>query len=222
MKKLSFKELTNVNKEDSFVTKLRLKRIALFKDIIPKQKPISILDIGGTATFWKMMGFADDPDYSIKVLNLSANESNYNNIEAVSGDARDLSEYSDNSFDIVFSNSVIEHVGTYDDQRKMALEILRVGKQYFVQTPNYYFPFEPHFLIPCFQYLPFGLRVRLIQRFNLGHMKRTPDKDKAEEVIKSVRLLNRKEIQELFPEGHIHNEKLFGLNYSFIAYGDCI
>lgn len=57
-----------------------------------------------------------------------------------------MKQFQDNEFDAVFSNSVIEHVGDYEAQRQMANEIMRVGKRYFVQTPNFYFPIEPHIL----------------------------------------------------------------------------
>ncbi|ATU08240.1 methyltransferase domain-containing protein [Methanohalophilus portucalensis] len=219
MRGLSFKEITDVNKEDSFINKLRRQRIALFKNIVnPLQKPINILDIGGTVSFWKMMDITNDEYYSIKILNLKSTKTDYNNIQSVSGDARDLSEYPDNSFDIVFSNSVIEHVGDYEDQIKMAHEIKRVSKRYFLQTPNYYFPFEPHFLFPCFQFLPLKIKTLLIRNFNLGRRKKVSNKQKAIEMAKSVRLLKRKELERMFPEGTIYEEKMFGLTYSFIVY----
>lgn len=83
----------------------------------------------------------------------------YDNISSVSGDATDLREYEDKSFNLVFSNSVIEHVGDFTAQRKMAKEMMRVGKHCYLQTPNRYFPLEPHFLFPCFQFLPIRLRA---------------------------------------------------------------
>ena len=73
------------------------------------------------------------------------------------GDAVDMPGISDGAFDVVFSNSVIEHVETYENQRRMAAEIRRVGRRYFVQTPNRHFPLEPHFLVPGFQLLPYPL-----------------------------------------------------------------
>lgn len=66
------------------------------------------------------------------------------------GDATNLSQYSDKSFDIVFSNSVIEHLYTKENQISMAKEVNRVGKNYFIQTPNYWFPIEPHWVFPSF------------------------------------------------------------------------
>ncbi|WP_407357221.1 class I SAM-dependent methyltransferase [Methanolobus sp. WCC5] len=164
-----FKKYMNVSDPGSFITKLRVKRFILFNELVSDiQPPVKILDIGGTVNFWEKWGVAGDDSYEIIVLNMDFNESGHSNIKVVVGDARDLSTYSSNQFDVVFSNSVIEHVGTYDDQRRMAEEVQRVGRRYFIQTPNYYFPFEPHFLFPFYQFFPQWLKVLLIQNFNLG------------------------------------------------------
>jgi hypothetical protein len=82
------------------------------------------------------------------------------NCRYVQGDARSL-ELPDQSFDIVFSNSVIEHVGTWEDQHAFARETARVGKRYWIQTPNKHFPIEPHMNFPYFQFLPRALQERL-------------------------------------------------------------
>jgi 2-polyprenyl-3-methyl-5-hydroxy-6-metoxy-1,4-benzoquinol methylase len=73
-----------------------------------------------------------------------------------------MPQFQNDEFDIVFSNSVIEHVGSYEEQNLMASEVRRVGKRYFIQTPNLFFPIEPHFLFPFFQFLPLDYRVTLI------------------------------------------------------------
>ena len=192
----------------------------LFKELAtPLQKPVKILDIGGTVLFWEMMGFISDDNYEVTILNLSGGGQVLKNITTVEGDATDLREYMDKEFDVVFSNSVIEHVGDYEDQVQMANEVLRVGKRYFLQTPNYYFPFEPHFLCPCFHFFPLCLKVSLIRHFNLGWRKKTPEKEKAIEVAKSVRLLRKKELEVLFPDCEFYNERLFGLVNSYVVYG---
>jgi ubiquinone/menaquinone biosynthesis C-methylase UbiE len=86
----------------------------------------------------------------ITLLNPELSESAPSNFTAFVGDGRSMPQFEDHQFDIVFSNSTIEHVGSIDDQRAMAREIVRVGRKYYVQTPNRYFPIEPHFVFPFF------------------------------------------------------------------------
>ena len=102
---------------------------------------------------------------------------------------------------------MIEHVGGYTDQQRMAGEIRRVGRRYFVQTPNRYFPIEPHFLFPGFQFLPESARRRL---WRLG-MPRTP--------YEAIELLDAAELRELFPDAVILRERAAGLTKSLIAAG---
>lgn len=214
------RRMLNVSRDDSFIIRVRRKRIAFFKDLATHlPKPVRILDVGGTALFWEKMGLADDPDYQVTVLNLSESESSHTNITIVVGDARGMGEFEDGAFDVAFSNSVIEHVGGLDEQRRMAEEVIRVGRRYFVQTPNRSFPFEPHFLFPFFQFFPLALKVFLIRHFSLGWYPKIPDKEEATRAAKSVRLLNRSEIEDLFPDGNISEEKFFGLTSSFIVLG---
>ena len=70
------------------------------------------------------------------------------------GDACDL-PWADKSFDIVYSNAVIEHVGDFARQQRMAREIARVGKSWFVTTPNRWYPYEFHLRLPFVTWLPF-------------------------------------------------------------------
>ena len=198
--------------------KMRTKRFSFFLSLIKDlPRPLSILDIGGTTGFWEAMDFKEE-GISITLLNLSSQPVSVPGITSVAGDATDLKEYPDQSFDIVFSNSVIEHLFTYVNQEKMAAEVQRVGKCYFIQTPNYWFPLEPHWVFPMFQYLPFAAKVFLTQHFSLGHIKKIPGKENAREQVKEVRLLSLKEMETLFPSGSIYKEKIFGLNKSFVAY----
>ena len=154
----------------------------------------------------------------ITILNLMLQESKYNFIKTTVGDGRDLSRFKEKEFDIVFSNSVIEHLKTYKDQERMAKEVRRVGERYFVQTPNYYFPIEPHFLFPFFQFLLISFRVFLLSHFDLGWYKKAVSHEQAVETANEIRLLKLREFKSLFPDADIYKEKLFGLTKSFIAY----
>ena len=96
-------------------------------------------------------------------------------------------------------------------------EVRRLAPAYFVQTPNFWFPIEPHFMAPLFHWLPEPARVALVRRFALGHRRRQPDVGKAMDEIESVRLLNRKMFSFLFPDGKLVIERMLGLPKSLIA-----
>lgn len=213
------RKFANSSVKGSLADKFRNKRFSLFKQLIHKHidQNISILDVGGTEIYWERMGLIK-PNVHITLLNLKEVPTKYDNLESVSGDARNMSNFDDNYFYIIHSNSVIEHVGNFSDQQNMANEVKRVGKSYFVQTPNYYFPIEPHFLFVGFQFLPLKVRAFLIRHFNLGWYKKTPDYEQSIIVAKSARLLKKSELTKLFPKAKIYKEKIFGLTKSFIVY----
>jgi len=181
------------------------------------EAPIRILDIGGTQEFWVNMG-VDSKDFNITLLNLTTQATTSPNFSSVVGDATNLSEYADKSFDVVFSNSVIEHLFTKDNQSRMAREVVRVGKYHFIQTPNYFFPIEPHFLFPGFQFLSKSIRYLLINKFNLGHIPRKRNIKDARFIVDEIRLLTIGEMQELFPKSFIWKEKFGGVVKSIVAH----
>ncbi len=185
---------------------------------VPNNRSVKILDIGGTQQYWQKMGFIMGPQTEIILLNLYKNEVNEPGFTSIVGDACNLTGINDQSFDIVFSNSVIEHLYTKGQQQKMANEVARVGKSYFIQTPNKYFPIEPHWLFPLFQFLPFALQVFLTQHFTLGNIKKANSKEAAINLVKEVRLLSKKEFTFLFNDAKIYKEKILGVTKSFTAY----
>jgi len=213
------RKLADPTNNDSIASKTRQKNFELFRSLISKiPKPLKILDIGGTQYYWENVNFIEKNDVKIILLNTSNEEITLPNFRSVVGDARQLNEFKDKEFDIVFSHSVIEHVGGFDDQVKMSDEIRRIGKRYFLQTPNRFFPIEPHFLFPLFQFLPLFLKVYLVSHFDIGWYKRTSDKQKALEIVNSIRLLTEQELREMFPGATIYKEKFVGLVKSFIVY----
>lgn len=213
--KFSFADNTD---HRSFASQFRFKRFLFFLSLLDSlPRPVTILDIGGTESYWNMMNFKDD-QVTITLLNLDIQPVSKPGFISVAGDASDLSAYADGSFDIVYSNSVIEHLFTKQAQAKMAREIRRVGKRYFIQTPNYYFPIEPHWVFPFFQFLPFAWRVWMTRRFNLGHIGQIRDAQKAREQVKEIQLLTGKELAILFPEAKLYREFFLGFTKSLVAY----
>ena len=214
-----FKRIADNRDQRSLAVQFRRRRFAFFQSLLSHlERPVRILDVGGTETYWKTMELATGDQVFITLLNLSQNEVSLPNVTSIAGDARAI-KAKDASFDVVFSNSVIEHVGTYQDQIQMAKEVRRVGKRYFVQTPNKYFPLEPHFLFPLFQFLPINIRVLLLQNFRLGWFSKTPDQAKAREIVENIRLLDKREFISLFPNAELYEEKFFGMTKSFVVYG---
>jgi len=199
---------------------MRSRRFRRFEELASRlPRPLRILDIGGTNEFWEHAGWAGRPEVRITALNLVAGERVHENIAPVAGDATDLREYGDGSFDIAFSNSVIEHLFTWENQVKMARESMRVGRAYWCQTPNFWFPMEPHFHFPGWQWLPEGMRVAILRRRKCGFRGPVPDPEKARTSVREVRLLGRREIRRLFPSCELGAERFAGLVKSWTAFG---
>jgi hypothetical protein len=198
--------------------RLRSRRFERFERMAAKlPRPLSILDIGGTTEFWENRGWADADGIHITLVNLVEGDRRYENIVPTVGDATDLSEYDDNSFDLVFSNSVIEHLFSLRQQEAMAKEVRRLAPAYWIQTPNFWFPMEPHFLVPGWQFAPERLRVEILARRSVGWAGHTPDRAKAEELIREVRLLRRCELERMFSDATIVPERFGGLVKSWTA-----
>jgi hypothetical protein len=180
-------------------------------------KPLRVIDIGGTNEFWEQRGWAGRNDVSIVLVNVIEQERRFLNIEPTVGDAASLAAFADGEFDIAFSNSVIEHLFTFERQLAMADEVRRVARAYWIQTPNFWFPMEPHFLVPGWQWLPEDARVAVLQRRGVGWMGRCADPQVAREVVREVRLLRRRELSRMFPDGSIVAEHFGGLVKSWVA-----
>ncbi len=206
------------NREMSLSHRLRERRFQRFDELANTlPKPLSVIDIGGTSEFWEQRGWAGRDDVSVTLVNLKEQEDTHSNIHSTVADAADLAEHEDGCFDIAFSNSVIEHLFTFDRQQAMAREVRRVARAYWVQTPNFWFPFEPHFLCPAWHWLPVAVRVAVIRRRAVGWNGRCPDPEVANRVVREVRLLRRRELRGMFPEATLVPERFGGLVKSWTA-----
>ena len=211
-------KLANYENPKSLGNRFREKRFAFFKSKIDGlDKPLKILDVGGTQLFWVNRGFHNNPDYHITLLNLHKEPADHANIESMVGDATDLSAYDDNHFDLIFSNSVIEHLFTYENQQKMASEVQRVGQYHYIQTPNYYFFVEPHYLLPFFQFLPRNIRLFILTKTRFSRGKKLSIQE-ANRSLDEIQLLSKKQYKQLFPNSKIYKEKFVGMTKSLTAY----
>jgi hypothetical protein len=210
----------NDHDASSLSHRLRHRRFARFEAMTRDlTRPLSIIDIGGTTEFWEARGWAGRDDVEVTLVNLTQGEQRYDNLVPVVGDATNMSEYADGSFDIAFSNSVIEHLFTLENQQAMASEVRRVANAYWVQTPNFWFPIEPHFLVPAWHWTPERLRAAILTRRGVGWAGRCDDRAHAERVVREHRLMRRSELARLFPDATLIPERFGGLVKSWTAVG---
>ncbi|MDR0538033.1 MAG: class I SAM-dependent methyltransferase [Tannerellaceae bacterium] len=222
------KKFINYQSKKSFAFKLRAKRAERLKQLITeyfiKYGKVNIIDIGGTKLYWNIIpeSFLIENKVKIALVNLPSNQPLPENDDIFSfhnGDGCNLTNFTDKSFHIAHSNSVIEHVGNDENRIKFANEIKRVAETYYLQTPNFWFPVEPHFVTPFFHWLPVSVRIWLLLHFNLGWFLKATDKKQAQSHIDGHRLLSKRELLALFPNTVLHREWFILFIKSFTVIG---
>lgn len=197
----------------------------LIASISKRKVGIQILDLGGTIRYWQHVGFdfLRDMHAHITLVNLHAAElgdfaAHADLFRAIAGDACSLPEFTAGQFDLVHSNSVIEHVVTWENMKRIASETRRVGTAYYVQTPYFWFPIDPHYYkVPGFHWLPRPLRARLLENFSIAHVGKATDLDHAFHMVDDARILDGRQFRFLFPDATIHYERILGVPKSMIA-----
>ena len=190
----------------------RKHRMQVFIDRMGIRGGERIIDLGGTPTFW-----LDCPKpLDITVLNLpgfnpETPPATHHSITLVVGDACNVQLDGDPSFDIAFSNSVIEHVGDEDNQARMAREIRRLAPAYWVQTPSIWFPVEAHNNMPFWWFYPEPVKSYFIRRWR----KKLPAWT---EMVETTTVLMRRHFQALFPDGRLWTERKFGFPKSYVMF----
>lgn len=204
-----------VEGDDSIGARMRLRRWALIQDIFPKLDLMNVLDLGGTVQTWLRAPIRPAHVHIVNLYDSPEETPSWASVERA--DACEVGgKYADQGFDFVFSNSLIEHVGGHFRRERLAEVIRRSAPRYWVQTPYRYFPVEPHFLFPGFQFLPATARARIAQSWPLLH---TPSADRAVAVstVLSTELIGRTEMQHYFPDATIHSERIAAMTKSVIA-----
>jgi hypothetical protein len=209
--------------------RFRSARDRLLRDVIERAHPgtggMTILDLGGRQDYWRRVGFAFLADRGISVTLHNLSEAEFKAApdapEGLFGFALGDGcrvEFPDGAFDLCHSNSVIEHVGLWGDMIDFARETRRVGRAYYVQTPSFWFPVDPHFWrVPMNHWLPRPMRAELMQALPLATAGRARDVVEAYRFVDSSLLLTRGQMRALFPEAELHAERVALLAKSWTA-----
>lgn len=190
----------------------RKSRFALFLSTIKPADSDVLLDVGGYPDFWTLH---PQPVARIDAVNFHEvswhpEKAPGHHIRSFLGDGCAL-KMPDRSYDIGFSNSVIEHVGSWEKQQAFASEIRRVAKSLWVQTPAYECPIEPHYMTPFIHWLPRHLHKRILRWFTVWGWLERPNPRAIKAMVDSIRLLRKREMEELFPDCKIMTERLLGI-----------
>ena len=192
--------------------RFRRGRMRRFFDLIDPGPNVRLIDIGGTYQTWDTESGSHAPFSVVLLNNLRYEDIPGDRFQSVEADATSI-PFADNSFDIAFSNSVIEHVETWERQQAFAKEARRIARKLWIQTPAKSFPIECHLLAPYIQYLPKPVQHRLVRFTPRGWL--TPSE--VHQIVNEVRLLTYNEFAALFPDCQILRETVFGITKSYIA-----
>ena len=192
----------------------RMKRFARELGITPRTR---VLDIGGTPECWRLL--ANPP--RVTLLNALHDLARDPGPEIRVGGNGCLLPFRDGAFDVVFSNSVIEHLGTRENQERFAREAARVGRAYWIQTPNRLFPLEQHLLTPFIHWLPKTWQRAMAPWISLSNaLQRVGSERRRYHIshfLNDIRLLDAAEMGRLFPGARLFRERFCGLAKSLVA-----
>ncbi|MFF3859679.1 class I SAM-dependent methyltransferase [Streptomyces sp. NPDC002209] len=207
-----------VDAPGSLGERMRIARWERFRRCFPGIENMRVVDLGGTAEMWLR---APVRAKHVHLINLEEHPAELPDwITAEIADVTDpvvAAELSaQGGYDLVFSNSTIEHVGGHVQRRKFVSAVEQLAPLHWIQTPYRYFPVEPHFVAPGFQFLPLAARARLVRYWPLVHSR--PDSPEAGmDAVINIELLTRTEMRYLFPGSALLSERVLGAPKSLIA-----
>jgi hypothetical protein len=193
----------------SLAGRARARRMQQFVRRFPDLAEMQIVDLGGTPRFWRA---APLRPARLTIVNLMPEPADESWIDSRVGDA---TEPLDQHFDLVFSNSLIEHLP--GQRRHRFAEIVEnAAPRHWIQTPNRHFPIEPHWLFPGAQYLPRSARRRLAYSWPASNFGEMPE-EMLESEVQNIDLLTASSLAALFPDSEIWRERFGPLTKSLVA-----
>lgn len=203
-----------VERPGSLGERSRARRWQTFERLFPDVSGFRVLDLGGTPTSWLRAPVR--PKHVVVVNLAEVGDTGESWLTVEQGDACALPEHLfEQSFDLVFSNSLIEHVGGHARRQDLADAVHRLAPRHWVQTPYRYFPVEPHWLFPGMQFLPLRARAFVVRAWPLAHTRAT--RDAATRIALGTELLSLTEMQHYFPRSEIVRERFGPLVKSMVA-----
>lgn len=218
----------SVNDPRSRASRFRRRRFALIEALMapmPARQPrLRVLDVGGRRDYWDLLDPEIAPRLSITILNNEPVEIESHirpddpiEVDYALGDACEMPQYADGSFDLVHSNSVLEHVGSLGNMARMADEVRRTARARYVQTPYLWFPIEPHYGVPFFHWLPGPTRAQLGWRRKIGYRSRMKTYRASLALADYTELVDQTLMRQLFPDAELVKERVALLVKSLIA-----
>jgi hypothetical protein len=205
-----------VDAPDSWGARRRAQRSQWLVETFPDLAQMSVIDLGGRVDTWERVSMRPKHVHVVNLEPLPADLPDWAEVDY--GDACALPErIAKRRYDLVFSNSVIEHVGGHERRLRFAEAVHALGQAHWVQTPYRYFPVEPHWVAPGMQYLPVALRTTMAYRWPLAH-SRAEHRAGALDSVLWTELLDRTQMRHYFPHSTLRAERMLGLTKSLIAY----
>ncbi|TKA11617.1 SAM-dependent methyltransferase [Actinacidiphila oryziradicis] len=200
----------------SLAHRARARRWAELQKRFPALGEMRVLDLGGVPESWRLAPVRPVEVVTVNLDSriLSADEPGVTPLvgDACAPPVRLRAE----RFDLVYSNSLFEHVGGHANRLRLAETVHRMSGRHWIQTPNRYFPIEPHWVFPGFQFLPVRARAEVSRHWPFGNIRSASFASAVDDVA-WVELLSATEMRQYFPDSEIWRERIAGLPKSLVA-----
>lgn len=191
----------------------------------PALPELTVLDVGGEVHSWldaeirpRHVTLMNPPRPAERAEDRIRSAGTGDWMTVVAGDACEPpDEIKEQRYDLVYSNSVIEHVGGHLRRRRCAHWVRALGDHHRVHA-NRFFPIEPHFVIAGIQFAPPRLQVAVLTHwpYTRRWFQRLSWTDRLDRVM-GIELLSPTAFGSYFPDSELVRERVWGLTKSLIA-----